>query len=87
MEVDSLGELKVDEIKYVATEVHEESRRTLDVLPGLLRGLVEGLSFTARGNKHMERKSRRRARLKRVAKAIHFRSRKSACRRKKQKAF
>lgn len=45
VEVDSLGELEVDGVKYVAAEVREESRRTLDVLPGLLRGLVEGLSF------------------------------------------
>ena len=45
VEVDSLGELEVDGVKYVAAEVREESRHTLDVLPGLLRGLVEGLSF------------------------------------------
>lgn len=45
VDVDSLGELEVDGVKYVAAEVREESRRTLDVLPSLLRGLVEGLSF------------------------------------------
>lgn len=45
VDVNALCELEVDGVRYVAAEVHEESRRTLDVLPDLLRGLVEGLSF------------------------------------------
>ena len=45
IEVDALCETEVNGVRYVAAEVHEESRRTLDVLPELLRGLVEGLSF------------------------------------------
>ena len=43
--VEALGEMVVDGVRYVAAEVREESRRTLDVLPDLLRGLVEGLAF------------------------------------------
>lgn len=45
VDVSALGETVVDGVRYVAAEVREESRRTLDVLPELLRGLVEGLSF------------------------------------------
>ena len=43
--VDSLKEIDVAGVRYVAAEVREESRRTLDVLPGLLRGVIEALSF------------------------------------------
>ena len=45
VDVNALGELEVDGVRYVAAEVCEESRRTLEVLPELLRGLVEGLAF------------------------------------------
>ena len=45
VDVNALGELEVDGVRYVAAEVREESRRTLEVLPELLRGLVEGLAF------------------------------------------
>ena len=45
VDVNALSELEVDGVRYVAAEVREESRRTLEVLPELLRGLVEGLAF------------------------------------------
>ncbi|MBQ9564831.1 MAG: glycine--tRNA ligase subunit beta [Synergistaceae bacterium] len=43
--VDALTEMEVGGVRYVAAEVRQESRASLDVLPDLLRGLIEGLTF------------------------------------------
>ena len=43
--VDDLQEIEVNGVRDVAAEVREESRKTLDVLPDMLRGLIEGLTF------------------------------------------
>lgn len=43
--VDALREIDVNGVKYLAAEVKQESRSTLEVLPDLLRGLIEGLTF------------------------------------------
>lgn len=43
--VDALREMEVGGVRYLAAEVRQESRRTIDVLPDLLRGLIEGLTF------------------------------------------
>ena len=39
--VDALREMEVGGVRYVAAEVKQESRRTIEVLPDLLRGLIE----------------------------------------------
>ncbi|MCR5347893.1 MAG: glycine--tRNA ligase subunit beta [Fretibacterium sp.] len=43
--VDDLREMEVGGVRYIAAEVKQESRRTIEVLPDLLRGLIEGLTF------------------------------------------
>ena len=43
--VDALTEMEANGVKYVAAEVRQESRATVEVLPDLMRGLIEGLSF------------------------------------------
>ncbi|NLL36711.1 MAG: glycine--tRNA ligase subunit beta [Fretibacterium sp.] len=43
--VDALKTMEVGEVCYVAAEVREESKATLEVLPGLLRGLISRLIF------------------------------------------
>ena len=43
--VEALREMEVGGVRYVAAEVKQESRRTIEVLPDLLRGLIEGLTF------------------------------------------
>ena len=43
--VDDLKEETVKGVRYVTAEVCEEGRATLSVLPDLLRGLIEGLTF------------------------------------------
>ncbi len=43
--VDDLREMDVNGVKYIAAEVRQESRNTVEVLPDLLRGLIENLTF------------------------------------------
>lgn len=43
--VDDLREMEVGGVRYVAAEVRQESRRTVEVLPELLLGLIQGLGF------------------------------------------
>ncbi|MBR1673024.1 MAG: glycine--tRNA ligase subunit beta [Fretibacterium sp.] len=43
--VDALREMEVGGVRYIAAEVRQESRKTVEVLPDLLRGLIEGLTF------------------------------------------
>ena len=45
MPVEALQEMEVGGVRYIAAEVRQESRSTLDVLPEILRGLIEGLTF------------------------------------------
>ena len=43
--VDELKEIEVGGVKYIAAEVRQESKKTLDVLPELLKNLIASLSF------------------------------------------
>ncbi len=43
--VDELQEMEVNGVKYVAAEVKQESRTTLEVLPEIFRNLLENISF------------------------------------------
>lgn len=43
--VDELQEMEVNGIKYIAAEVKQESRNTLEVLPEILKNLIETLTF------------------------------------------
>lgn len=45
VDVNSLKEIDVNGVKYVAAEVKQESRDTLDVLPEILKSLTGGLTF------------------------------------------
>ena len=43
--VNDLKEIEVNGVKYIAAEVRQESKNTIEVLPEILRGLIAGLSF------------------------------------------
>ena len=43
--VNDLKEIEVNGVKYIAAEVRQESKATLDVLPELLKNLIAGLTF------------------------------------------
>lgn len=45
IKVDDLKEIEVNGIKYIAAEVKQESKKTVDVLPELLKNLIAGLTF------------------------------------------
>ena len=45
VDVNNLTEIEVNGVKYIAAEVKQESRSTLDVLPEILSGLISGLTF------------------------------------------
>ena len=43
--VNDLKETEINGVKYVAAEIRQESRKTLDVLPEIMPGLIAGLTF------------------------------------------
>lgn len=43
--VNDLKEIEVNGVKYIAAEVRQESKDTIEVLPEILKGLIAGLSF------------------------------------------
>ena len=43
--VNELKEIEVNGVKYIAAEVRQESKNTLDVLPELLKNLIASLTF------------------------------------------
>ena len=43
--VSDLKEVEVNGVKYIAAEVRQESKKTLEVLPEILKNLVSGLTF------------------------------------------
>ena len=45
IKVDDLKEIEVNGIKYIAAEIKQESKKTLDVLPEILKNLIAGLTF------------------------------------------
>ena len=45
VDINDLREMEVNGIKYVAAEVKQESRSTLDVLPNIFESLISGLTF------------------------------------------
>ncbi|MBQ7578377.1 MAG: glycine--tRNA ligase subunit beta [Synergistaceae bacterium] len=45
VDINDLKEMEVNGVKYIAAEVKQESRSTLDVLPEILSGLISGLTF------------------------------------------
>lgn len=45
VKVEDLREIEINGIHYIAAEVRQESRNTLDVLPEILKGLIESLTF------------------------------------------
>lgn len=45
IKVDDLKEIEVNGIKYIAAEIKQESKKTFDVLPEILKNLIAGLTF------------------------------------------
>ena len=43
--VNELKEIEVNGVKYIAAEIRQESKNTLDVLPDLLKNLISSLTF------------------------------------------
>ncbi len=43
--VNDLTEIEVNGVKYIAAEVHQESKNTIEVLPELLKNLIASLTF------------------------------------------
>ncbi|MBQ7221352.1 MAG: glycine--tRNA ligase subunit beta [Synergistaceae bacterium] len=45
VDIGDLKEIEVNGVKYIAAVIRQESKKALDVLPGILSGLIEGLTF------------------------------------------